>query len=582
MSIRAKILIWFSLFGIIPAVLIGIFYGYRSERSVENKVLDMSTSIAGQTMLAINDRISYIEKSLNTSIQNDVIMDILDKLPQQDVVTRSFDERKIAKHFNAVVFNNPYLQSIAVVPNETQTMVYGTGTAQDRMSEHVRYFMDEKFRETELYREIGKTPNGMEWAILQTEVGNKICLVKNFSYFLYAKPMGVIVFIIDPVTFEDYLLSPPAGTSSMLVTSDNMDIGTMRPTLQKIPQGLSSEQAGVLLTEDADSFTVWASLSNGWRYSNIIPKDYLYGDIRETRANIFFFVLLTSLVFLTMAVAVSVSIGNRMNILINKFKRLETGDFTVDTVLSGGDELVTIEKSYNNMLTRLALLIDQSYVYKLEKKEAQLTALQYQINPHFLYNVLEIINSMAAVHQAEDIREVTQCLGRLYRYNMNSLTSKTTTLEDELRHIENYIYLQNIQMSGRLEVFYDIDEEARQCAVIRFILQPIVENAIKHGFSEKSGVCCLEISARIENESVLHVEVTDDGVGMDKETLGILQAELSGQEDGTKERKSGIGIRNVNARIRLKYGQGYGLSIRSEERGGTVVAIVLPSSPSPL
>ncbi len=574
MGIRTKILFWFSLFGVIPAILIGVYYGYQSERSIERKVLDMSLDSARQTMTAINDRILYIEKSLHTSIQNDVVMETLDALPHQDVVTSSFEERKIAKHFNAVAFNSPYVKSIALVPLNSDTIVYGEGTSLDRMSAYVRFFLDEEFRQTPLYRKISKAPNQMEWAVLQIGGEPQICLVKSFSYFLYAKPMGTIVFVVDAGAFEDYILSS-SGVNSFIVTSDNMDLHTMQPATDAFADDTPDGQQ-VLLREGAAEFTVHAPLSNGWRYGSVISKDYLYEDIRQTRTNTFFFVILTSAVFLVMAFFTSISIGNRINCLIKKFQRLETGDFTVDTVLSGNDEMVMIEKGYNQMLTQLSQLIDQNYVYKLEKQEALLTALQYQINPHFLYNILEVINSMAAVRQAEDIREVAQSMGRLYRYNMNSSKDMPTTLGDELTHIQNYTHLQNIQMSGRLQVFCDVQEAARSCHVIRFILQPVVENAIKHGFVGKSGMCCIEISAAIVQEQ-LCVVVADDGNGISEETLEGIRRALSGQEDGSCAHSGGIGLKNVNARIRLRYGPAYGVTIESELGGGTRITLLLPA-----
>lgn len=576
MSIKTKILTWFFLLGIIPAILIGVYYGFQSERLIEKKVLSMSAGSARQTITGINDRILYIEKTLNTSIQNDAIMETLDRLSKQDVVTRTFEEQKIANHFNAVAYNNPYVRSIALLPNETETVVYGEDTALDNRSEFIRFFLGDEFRESKVYKDITRNPNKMSWTMVQSKDEQYICLVKNFSYFLYAKPLGVIVFIIDSNAFEDYLRLQSQDVSSYVLTQENINITTMDKQVTQIEEQRKQEMDGISITETKSDFIMQGLLSNGWKYENIISKRYLYEDIHKTRSNIYFFIMVTSIIFLAVALMMSSSIGNRIKKLIRKFRRLETGDFTVDVVLTGKDEMVTLETSYNKMLVRLAQVIDQSYVYQLEKKEAQLIALQYQINPHFLYNILEVINSMAATNQSQKVCEVTQNLGKLYRYNMNSSNKHHITLRDEIANVENYVYLQNIQMSDRLKLFYDIEEAAWSCELIQFVLQPIAENSIKHGFAGRSDICCMEITAHITEDHMLNIEITDDGKGIEPDRLKMINQELDSKEDYLYGKKIGIGLRNVHARIRLEYGMEYGVILYSEVGNGTVVNINIP------
>ncbi len=574
MSIRLKLIIWFSLLGVVPAILIGIYYGYHSERSIEQKVLTTSLNSVAQTATAIDDRLLYIEKSLTTALQNEVILEMMDTLPQMDVVTRTLEERKIAKHFNAVAFNSPYVKSIAIIPKQRSTTVYGEGTGVDSMSEYTRFFADEKFRENSMYQQILDSPNKMFWTVLTTGSERKICLFKSITYFLYARQIGVAAFIIDEDAFRDYALADDSGMSSFLTTPEQIDLQTMQPAEQNTLQKGSQK---LLMTEMQDSFVVQTPLTNGWTYGNVISKDYLYSDLRQTRKNIFRIVALIATVFFCMAGAASFALGNRIKKLLHKFRRLEQGDFTADNVLTGHDELADIEKGYNKMLGRLSHTIDQNYIAQIEKKEAELTALQYQINPHFLYNILEVINSMALVHHTPDVAEVAQCMGRLYRYNMTPSREGTTILDDELHLIEDYIYLQNIQFSGRLCVFYDVQDATRRCNVIKFILQPVVENAIAHGFKDKSGTCCIEISAEITPQGDLKIEVADDGVGMSEQTLQKLREGLLRQEHGPRGRSEGIGLKNVHARLCLYYGEDYGLKIQSGAGTGTTVTLLLPA-----
>ena len=297
----------------------------------------------------------------------------------------------------------------------------------------------------------------------------------------------------------------------------------------------------------------------------------MFKEIWQTQQYTILFVVITTVVFLLLSISMSGWISKRVKVLLGKFKKLEVGDFSTKEELPGRDEFNEIEKAYSRMVIRLKNTIDQNYIYQIEKKEAELNALQYQINPHFLYNTLEAINAMAALDRNDEVQEITQKLGSLYRYNMIPGSKDLVPLKEELSHVKDYCFIQNIQMSGRLYVFYNIDEHAYEHEILKFLLQPIIENAIKHGFSLRTNDCCIEISVEIANETMV-ITITDDGIGMDQKKLEKLQNNLQVEIDEGDH----IGLRNVAQRIRLYYGEKGSLNVYSTQAIGTTVEIQIP------
>lgn len=265
--------------------------------------------------------------------------------------------------------------------------------------------------------------------------------------------------------------------------------------------------------------------------------------------------------------------SSRVELLVRKFRRAETGDLSVSEEISGSDEIAVLDQQFNRMLGKLDQLIKTSYVQKLENKEAQLKNLQLQINPHFLYNTLETISSIAAVKQVFVVCDICGKLGEIFRYSLGKDYGEMVPLEQEMKHIKNYMFIQEIRHGNRLQVFYNIDVDAAHVYIPRFILQPIVENAISHGLGNLTSVGTLEISA-FEKKDRLYIQIEDDGEGMDQEKVAEIVRFINTAKP--VERKKNIGIRNVNQRIKLACGEQYGIIIESTPYQGCRFTIQLP------
>lgn len=251
--------------------------------------------------------------------------------------------------------------------------------------------------------------------------------------------------------------------------------------------------------------------------------------------------------------------------LIQNMKQAEHGDFNIPIAPASRDEIGQLNQSFNVMLTKLSLLMDEKYRLGKEKKNAQLKALQVQINPHFLYNTLDMINVMAINGQYQKIRSAIQALSHYYRSSLNS-GSDVATLQDEINHVRSYVEIQNLRFEDAIQLTVEAAPELLSCRMFKICLQPFVENSILHGILEKDSESgTIHIHAWKE-EPYLYVSIEDDGVGMDDQTMASLFQKPLNQEGG-------YGIYNVQERIKINYGNHCGITFQSEPGVGTTAVI---------
>lgn len=241
------------------------------------------------------------------------------------------------------------------------------------------------------------------------------------------------------------------------------------------------------------------------------------------------------------------------------------------------DEIGTLYNQYQTMLEENNHYIKSEYENKMILMDTQMKALESQINAHFLYNTLEAINSLAEIEGAEDISVMALALGDMFRYSIKT-KGALVTLEKELAHVKNFVAIQQIRFDNGFRFEMDVPEELYSCRILKLILQPLVENALYHGLLHCNAGSSIYLSARKENK-IIYFTVKDDGVGMASETLEQLQKLLEEKPkfgELSQHANESIGLKNINARIRLYYGEDYGLSVKSEQGCGTTVQIKIP------
>ena len=259
-------------------------------------------------------------------------------------------------------------------------------------------------------------------------------------------------------------------------------------------------------------------------------------------------------------------------------KNLTLSEYSGNVLESREDEIGILQDSFSHMITRNKELIAQQYQAKIEKRNAQLRALQAQINPHFMYNTLQVIGGMALEKNAPEIYSITLALSDIMRYCLN-FSKEMIVLEEEITYLQSYVMIQNERFGGRVHLNLNIAPETQKCLIPKLILQPLAENSFEHGLPEKEGPWLLEIESSLTQDGDLLILVKDNGIGFEKERLDELRKKI--RQDTAQVLKSGlhIGLTNVHARIRLRsQNERHGVTITSSPEVGTTIRVLMPAA----
>lgn len=312
----------------------------------------------------------------------------------------------------------------------------------------------------------------------------------------------------------------------------------------------------------------------GWRIVTVLPHSDIFALSHELRLEMLFVVLLAGLIAYALAYAISQSSLRRISRLAHTMHDVENGNVTVRMEAEGTDEIGQLMGSFARMMNRVDVLMDEKVEYGRQIKNLELKALQAQINPHFLYNTLDLISCTAILHNVPQISRTVNALARFYKISL-SRGRETISIREELDHARLYVQIQNMRFENRIHVDWEIEEDVLDCRIIKIVLQPILENAIIHGIFEKPGKAgIIRVAARRDPDGI-RITVEDDGVGMEESV--IRENFVSTPPGGLTETSGGYGVHNIFDRLILAYGKPYGLSCESAPGIGTIVTIFIPA-----
>lgn len=304
----------------------------------------------------------------------------------------------------------------------------------------------------------------------------------------------------------------------------------------------------------------------GWYLVQILPNTAINSTVKYVNTISVLFVV----VFLLFGVFF-IAIQNRCVVLpivslSREMERVKDGVFEPDIDIPSTNEIGRLTYYFLDMTDRLKNLFETVYKTRLQKREAELRALQEQINPHFLYNSLSSIYWLAYQNKDFEVGRQAEALSNHFRHVLNN-GAELTTVSKELYHLENYMLLQRSKVGDRISLHIDADQKLMDCRTVKLILQPLVENAICHGLESKAGEGRIDVRVTSEDGKIVFT-VTDDGVGADQAEIRALLAEA--------QTEKAFALRNIDQRIKLWYGQDYGLEFFSEPGRGTTVSVTIP------
>lgn len=404
-----------------------------------------------------------------------------------------------------------------------------------------------------------------------------ICPVYNIEK---QKLVGLIVLDIDYEVIRNmFTLSTIELDEKVMVVDSEGNIifnhpiiSNFEPVLQQYPQILTAKNLqlrGTVFGRDTIIVTETIEMAD-WKIVRMIEALPITARSRTLLSTFNSILFLTALISLSFILLTTQSLTKPVKTLIQACKRIEKGDLDFRVSLNLKNELGILGDTFNIMMDQIQNYYQKEFEEQKRKSELEFQVLQAQINPHFLYNTLDSIKWLAVLQNMNNIADMCTSLINLLKYNL-AQPGTLTTLNDEVENLKNYIRIQKFRYGDTFEFSTQLDPETSDCEMLRFVLQPLVENCILHAFEDIEDKGFIKVLSFIDNDK-LHIEVIDNGSGMDLSTVYTLN-----QNDSSKgKRFNTIGIHNIKERIRLQYGEGYGLYYISEPGIGTIAEMVLP------
>ena len=308
---------------------------------------------------------------------------------------------------------------------------------------------------------------------------------------------------------------------------------------------------------------------SGWRIVSVVSREMLVEPLNRINKTIALLALaaLTASVLVTGRIARGItrpirSMGRRLK----SFGRQEAPEEGLLFEENRRDEMWELESAYNDMLLRITELMEKNRRQSEQTRKQELTALQAQINPHFLYNTLDVVAWLAKIKKQPEIEQLILALGSFFRISLHK-GEQFIRVSEEIELLRSYVTIEKIRFPGKISIEYRVEADIMDCSMMKIVLQPLVENAIKHGLSQLEGEGHILVEGRRGEGEDLLFEVRDDGVGFEVPESFLEKGSAAVQPEG------GYGLRNVHERIRLSCGEGYGLSIRSAPGEGAAVRV---------
>lgn len=581
--LMVKLTVYSALLVVIPMMLVGWISYRESTRALENEAKQYSWQIIELVKLYVEDYLRDFELSTLRMVNHPDTVAFLKMTSLEEA-----SDADLAPAVRNVLKNAAYSRSdvtnITLILDGVQTISSTDGRSSVLgIEEEYWYAAAPLTGRPKVYGRI------IEWNGRREPV---LSIVKRIGNPMTLEPYGMLVIDINYKRLHEIAREVKLGESGRgyLFILDEQGRFVYHPNPNLIGMKAAEEVTAAIGQETSGSFvlgrhrhqqllTFSRSESLGWQVVTAIP----YRDMMNSRnyigRTIGTITAVSALIALLLSIGLAASIVKPIKRIYQYMKRVEIGDLKRKLPVDRSDEIGKLSIGFNTMVDRLSELLEEVYFSKLREtemhlrqREMELKMLQAQINPHFLYNSLDTIRGMALAAEISEIEAMASALARLLRYNIKD-ASAAVTVREEVDMVEVYLRIQQFRFEEKLEYSIDIPEWAMKQHMLKFTLQPIVENAIVHALETRLEVTRIELSAQRTGEKSFAVRIRDNGPGIPQEKIAELRRRL---DDGKAEGQH-IGLTNVHRRICHVFGDGeFGLTLNSTEGEGTEVLIRLP------
>lgn len=564
------------LCAVIVATLISV--RYTNSAIYENSVIYTQTIIR-QLNQNIDSYITYMDNIASVIAKSQDAYQLLYQQIGEDEATKEGHRKRLLEQFNTILKSREDIRNIGIVQKDG-VMLINSGyqainpdldlSTQEWYTNAVDNYNQYCLTSSHVQHVIkGQRP----WVItLSREIHN---------FYGTGNSDGVVFIDLNYNAIIDLCDQNSIGDKGYVFILDQDGNIVYHPSQQQLYNELQTENIDTVMNADSDIvvtregddekiYTLSHSETTGWTIVGCVNMAELLKDSKEAN-NIY---VMTAIVLVAIAMILSSFIARSITLPIQKLrdsmKKVQEGDFkAADVVIPSQNEIGSLTTSFNAMTHRIEELMEENVKEQEQKRKIELKALQSQINPHFLYNTLDSIIWMAEGKKYEDVVLMTASLARLLRQSISN-EDETVLIGQEIQYVKSYLTIQKMRYKDKLEFEINVDPFINSVHIVKLVLQPIVENAIYHGLKYKESKGLLTVTGYQKNQNAV-IEITDDGVGMDEETLNHIF-----EKHKVNYRSNGVGVYNVQKRLCMYYGKEYGLHYESEPGHGTTVTVTIP------
>ncbi|MCX7711798.1 MAG: histidine kinase [Clostridia bacterium] len=572
LKISIKFTLFYFLLLIASITLSNFLYQKIYSNIALNKVSDVSVqtlySIKANLNLMINNINSYSKMILSDN-------DIQYLLRNGDIYYDLNAQERVSAYLNKLIQETPAISSIYVF--DMNGKEYSVSNQNDYR------FVPIKVMETGWY---GPVASGRGAYILRLNGGgafertlddNFISMIRMIRDINTTAPIGILVINIPEAAFkESYANIVNNYATSITILDENNDSiiklsDFSKEEISSLVKGFGNNEHG-FRKEKLNGREVLVSYlvekKYNWKIISIIPIKELSNETTASSLVGFAIIVINSFILFLGSIFISRMITIPIKKLLKSMKGVEKGEFNTVDIQAGDDEIGKLRDGYNIMIGQIRELIRRVIEEQRVKRKAELNVLQAQIKPHFLYNTLDSINSLALSGKTEEVCDVVDALGSYYRLSL-SKGKEVITIAEEIEMVKSYLKIQQVRYENMFTVEFDTDERCNQFKILKLVLQPLVENALYHGIRAKGGNGIIRISTKY-SEDHIYISVEDDGAGMSEEDIRkIMESDLGVDA-------ASFGLRGTIERLRIFYGVEDCFQMNSKPGEGTKIIISIP------
>lgn len=589
-KLRSKMLFFVLIMMIIPLSIVAIIAQNQSQRVIREQSLIMHTRLLDIGMEKLESSYKQLNDIFLSIYLNDNFQNCLLRQAYDHTFTDTSTYPELMKNvFLSAISSRSDLYSIIYVDNKNH-LIY---TTRDEAAHYDSY---EECMLSPHYIELLELAEWKENAIIiPTETHMPLKNTYNDPKMVYTiarriintknhfEIVGTMFITVDLSELQHLtqLIQPDDSSRTIICDAMANVIYDSRKLLtgQKLPEEVKCNIEDQKITEIVQDncqnvMLLKRSEKIDWRIIAIIPETIYVKEAFTVSSCIMVTAIFTVIIAAFITINISGSISRPAEQLAKTMNASNLQNLYNRAEIQGNDEIAQLGQAFNRLMDNLQTSINNEYIMAIKQKDTVIKALQEQMNPHFLYNVLQSISSMASIHNVPDIVTMSNSLAAIMRYNIRT-TEKYALLKDELVHAENYLAIQKIRFGNRLNYQFDVPEYTMNYTLPRVTLQPMAENAIIHGFENRKIPGHIIISART-HDNLLIIEVVDDGCGIDEQHLKHIQQSLLNQDIEIVSNGKNIGLSNLNARLKLLFGSQGKLELESDVDIGTISRIIIP------